>query len=275
MMATFVGVDIGGTKIRLTKTSHPEHVGETIDIPTPASFVVARHHMEEIIDRWMIRDSLTAIGVTAPGPLNTQKGILTHPTHIPWKNAEVLPWLHARYHVPATLVHDASAAGVCEARIGAAKAYRYSLYVTLSTGVGSALTIDGKPIPGPHNPEGGRIILKAPGQRFEQIASGTAIRRRYGRIAAKIQSRKIWREISQDIALGLYDLIVASDPEIVIIGGGVGVHYKKFITDVRQIMRSYQPLYHLPPIKQAKYPEHAPILGALLVAADAVHANKS
>lgn len=273
-MATYVGVDIGGTKIRLTKTNHPEHVGETIDIPTPASFVVARHHIEEIIDRWMIREPLTAIGVTAPGPLDTKRGTLTNPSHIPWHNAEIIPWLHARYRCTTTLIHDASAAGVCEARLGTAKKYRYSLYVTLSTGVGTALILDGNPIPSPHNPEGGRILLHSPPQRLEQIASGTAIRHRYGRIAAQIHSRRIWHTISQDIALGLYDLIVASDPEIVVIGGGVGVHYKRFIQHVRKIMRSYKPLYPLPPIRQAKYTEHAPLIGAILIAADAVHTHR-
>ncbi|MCC7543231.1 ROK family protein [bacterium] len=272
-MTTYVGVDIGGTKIRLTKTNHPQHVGETIDIPTPASFVVARHHMEEIIDRWQIRAPFTAIGVTAPGPLDTKRGVMTKPTHIPWHNAAIIPWLHARYRVPATLVHDATAAGICEARMGSAKKYRFILYVTISTGIGSALILDGKALPSPHNPEGGRILLKTPTQRFEQIASGTAIRQRYGRIAGQIRSRRIWREISQDIALGLYDLIVSSDPEAVIIGGGVGVHYKRFIKDVRKIMRSYQPFYQLPPILQAKYTEHAPLLGALLVAADATLAE--
>ncbi len=270
-MTAYIGIDIGGTKIRLTHTKHPSTVGETVDLPTPASFVIARHHIEEVIDRWMIKRPIHAIGVAAPGPLDTKRGILIHPSHIPWRNAEILPWLHARYRCTTIVAHDATAAGVCEARLGVAKKHRYVLYVTISTGIGSALILDGNPIPGPHNPEGGRILLKTPIQRFEKLASGTAIRQKYGRIAAQIQSRRIWREISEEIALGLYDLILATDPEIVVLGGGVSVHYKKFIKELQTALRRHQPFYTMPPIKQAKYTEHAPLIGAMLLAEDAAH----
>jgi|GEM_PF-617343 len=262
----YFGIDIGGTKIRLTRTDRPDKVGETCDIPTPASFAVARHHMEAVLDTWAAEVAPTSIGIASPGPLDTTKGVILNPTNLKWRHAAINGWLRERYNCPITLTHDATAAGVCEARLGAGKSKAYILYVSISTGIGSALILHGEPLPSPHNPEGGRMILDWPDQSYEKLASGTAIRLRYGRIAARIHSRKIWAEITHQIGRGLYDLIVATDPEMVILGGGVSVHFKRFSSLLKAEFARYKPLYPIPTIQQAKFTEHAPLIGAMLLA---------
>ncbi|MEI7819158.1 MAG: ROK family protein [bacterium] len=266
----YIGIDIGGTKIRLTHTFDPTKVGQICDIPTPVSFAVARHHIEAVLDDWLQGSSPKAIGVASPGRISSNQTSIIKPTNIAWRRAEITPWLEARYKCPVRLVHDASAAGVCEARLGAGQKAKYILYISISTGIGSALILDGKPIPGPHNPEGGRMILQHPNVRFEQLVSGTAIKRDYGRIAARIHDKKIWTHIAQTMAQGIYDLIVASDPEVVILGGGVSVHYRRFHKLLLTAMQNYHPMYPLPPIKQATFTEYAPLLGALLLSSDEI-----
>lgn len=264
-----IGIDIGGTKIRLARAESPQHLGSTVDMPTPREFAVAQDLILDQLFKLADRQAIRAVGIASPGPVDTRTGVIGRAHNLHWQHAPIQQWLAHYVSGPIVLAHDAQAGGVCEARYGAGRKHRYVLYVSISTGIGSALILDGTPLPTAHNPEGGRMILPnshQPTIHYEDRASGRAIVARYGKRAADIKSRHDWNMLAYEIALGLYNLIVACDPEIVILGGGVAVHFKKFIKPLQAHLTSFQPLYPLPPIKQAQYTEHAPLIGALALA---------
>ncbi len=267
--APLIGIDIGGTKIRLARAQTPQHLGATIDIPTPREFAVAQDLILEQIFKLAGKQGVRAVGIASPGPVDTHTGVIGRAHNLHWQRAPIRQWLEHYLAGPIILAHDAQAGGVCEARYGAGQKHRYVLYVSVSTGVGSALILDGMPLPTAHNPEGGRMIIPSPHHptiHYEDRASGRAIVARYGKRAAEIKNRHDWNMMAYEIALGLYNLIVACDPEVVVLGGGVAVHFKKFIKPLKAHLASFQPLYPLPPIRQARYTEHAPLIGALALA---------
>lgn len=276
--SVLIGIDIGGTKIRVASALQPQKLEASADIPTPHQFAVAQQLILEQITALASGRPVSSIGIASPAPVNMPAGTIGHPSHLSWKKAPMKSWLNQYFDCPVTLIHDAQAGGVCESRYGSGKDYRYVLYVSLSTGIGSALILDKVPLPGPHNPEGGRMILEAHTSHpelasFENRASGTAIVKKYGVRAAEITSRAKWDAIAYEIALGLNNLILATDPEIVVLGGGVSVHFKKFIRPLRAHLKRFSHLYPLPPIKAADYIEHAPLIGSLSMANDALETS--
>lgn len=269
-----IAIDIGGTKVRIGLVNGHGHIARFCDFATPAS-------EKDMLDKTIatIYDLVgqagpVAIGIASPALIDHKKGTIGPCTNIPtWKKLPIVARLNKEYNCPIILENDATLGGICEGLIGVAKNYRYLLYITISTGIGTALILDGKPLPGPHNPQGGQMILVDHVKNsfygsFEYLASGKAIVREYGKIAADIKSKKTWSEISRPLAHGIHNLIVSTNPEVVVLGGGVSRHYKRFITPLKKHLAelTYTPKYPLPPILQAQHVETAPLIGAGYVA---------
>ena len=268
--AFVIGVDIGGTKIRIcsARPERPDRILYTITIPTARSFAQAQPDILQAIHILLEGAPVAAIGISSPGPVSRKKGTIGHPTNLHWSQARIVQWLTSLWDCPVALWNDAAAGGICEAQFGSARRHRYALYVSISTGIGTALTLDGWPLPGRHNSEGGRIHLgtDAASPTFEQISSGTAILKRYGRIARDITNKADWHDISARMAVGLHNLIVTTDPDIVVLGGGVSLHHARFLPSLKRELKLCRPMYALPPIVPATHIEHAPLIGAMRAA---------
>jgi glucokinase len=88
------------------------------------------------------------------------------------------------------------------------------------------------------------------------------IKKRYGKIAADINSKKTWQEICHRIAIGLNALIATVQPDVIIFGGGVGTHFKKYGSILEKELSKYStPLTPVPPLRQAAHAEQAVIYG--------------
>lgn len=275
-MKRLVAIDIGGTKVRVAVLDGRFRVHASETIPSPSRLEQFQPALIELINHLLDNQPPDAIGIAAPGAVDRHTGTIGPFSNVTWPKFAIRNWLTHHYHCPVVVEHDATSGGICEAHLGAGQGYRYQLYVTISTGIGTALILDGKPLPGPHNAEGGHMLIREPGKHtraasFEYLASGRAIVREYGKIAADINSAKDWQRIAAQFAVGLHNFIVITDPEIVILGGGVSVHYKKFIKPLTAELKklSTVPGYPLPPIHQAKYVETAPLLGAAFLASGA------
>lgn len=278
-MSCLIVIDIGGTKIRVARLSHHYKLLDSTTIATPRNLTEAQAQLLKTIHNLAGTEKIAAIGIAAPGSVDRLHGVIGPFSNIPWPRLAVRGWLTRQFHCPIIIEHDGTAAAICEANLGAAKNYRYQLFVTISTGIGSALTLDGKPLPGPNNPEAGHVFIEdhphdLRSGSFEYLASGRAVVREYGKIAAEIHNTRDWSKIARQMARGLHNLIVATDPQVVVIGGGVGVHYKRFIKPLTRHLKTMNsaPNYPLPPILQAKFVETAPLLGVGLLASGAVRA---
>src|SRR5260370_36773062 len=86
---------------------------------------------------------LQAIGVSSPGPLDLLNGIVLNSPNLPcWQNFPLLPEIKKTYHIPTRLDNDANSAGLAEALWGAGAKYNSVFYVTIGTGIGTAIVLN-------------------------------------------------------------------------------------------------------------------------------------
>ncbi len=259
-----VAIDIGNTKTDVLVAESPESPGQPSTFPTPhdkSKFLPTLHaHLNKTVN-----SQIGAVGIACRGPIDKAKGT--------WQDLPVVEELKKRFNCPVVFEHDATAGGIAEVKLGNAQGSKVALYVTISTGIGSAIIVDGQPLPTPFNSEGGRQIIHNnpfPGIQLEQLVSGKAIQHRFGKIAAEINDVRTWQLISQDLAIGIYNLITIIQPEVVVLAGGVATHYDKFEKLLHEDLNHLPNQYPLPPIKLAKFVETAPAMGALILAQQAI-----
>ena len=191
-----VGVDVGGTKIAAGLVNREAQVVARTVLPTPGDddVNIVLDQIYQSIDETLNKSSvdrrdIVGIGVVTPGPLDPQTGVLFHAPNIPaLKNVPILKLVQTRFGLPTVVDNDANAAGLAEALVGAGAGYRYVLYVTVSTGIGTGVVIDQEIYHGRHGAagEGGHVTIDyngplcACGRRgcIEAYASGTALTRR-------------------------------------------------------------------------------------------------
>jgi predicted NBD/HSP70 family sugar kinase len=274
----YIGVDIGGSKILVVAGTGEGHILRQAKIPTPETAAQGVMEIIHLIERVAAGETIRAIGVAAPGPVDRVRGRLfdTPPRNLAWEPVAIGPQLTNHFGVPVALEHDATAAALAESVIGAAKGKRYVLYMTISTGVGLGVVIDGQPYHGFHDTEAANIYVNEDGEprEYEEVISGRALKRRFGKYGYQITDPKIWDEYAKDVAVGLNDLITVLSPEIVVIGGGVGVHLGRFHDFLVAHLKRLRRMYPLPPIVGARYVETGTVQGALILA-EQLHPEKA
>ena len=165
-----IGVDIGGTKIATGIITRAGKLKQKVIIPTLAeggldvSLNQVYKSVRDVlkVSKIDMRD-VEGIGVCAPGPLDPRKGIVHNPPNLPgWKEVPLVFLIRQRFRKKTRLENDANAAGVAEVIWGAAKKYKHVFYVTVSTGIGTAVIVDGKVYHGKNGMagEGGHVTIK-------------------------------------------------------------------------------------------------------------------
>jgi glucokinase len=275
-----IGVDIGGSKILVVAGDERYRILRSQKIETPESAGQGLVEITHLIEKVAGHEPIRSIVVAAPGPLDRAKGVILKTPNMEWENVEVVNYLNNHFKVPVSLEKDADAAALAEATIGAAKGQPYVLYVTISTGIGTGVIINGQIYHGASDPEGGHMDITAEGrsEEFEYAASGKALIRRFGKAGYQITDPKVWDEFAKDLAVGLHNLIVVLSPSVVVIGGGVGVHFHKFEAFLRQHLVELQPAHYdplpIPPIVPAQNMETAVAYGTLILASKLLHLSQ-
>ncbi len=281
-MLMYVVVDIGGTKIRIASFTGEGKMTADHHFLTPREAAEATEQIAGTIESIIGSTDLRGIVVASPGPLDRKDGKILNPPNLPWHNLDITNILQKRFNVPVILENDHDLGAFGEAELGAGRRYNPVLFVTISTGIGTGLIIDHEIYHGAFDTEGGHIIIKPDGPKcacggfghFEALVSGPAIKRRFGRAAYDIFDKPTWDYIARDMALGLISLINMVSPEIVVIGGGVGVHFDKFDAPLKKHLQNLSTLYPVPKVVPAKFVETAPLYGGFLLATRAFPPHK-
>lgn len=198
MQPWVIGVDLGGTKIRLGLVSPEDNIVATRQIATAAhegiDAVTAR--ISAVVDELRAAAPagcrVAALGICSPGPVDHEEGMLIDPPNLQGLHHTPLrDRLAARLRMPVVLEHDAKAAGLGDYYFGAGRGARSMIYVVVGTGVGAALIVDGTVYRGPHNSAGeiGHTTLDRRGEVcscgsrgcVETYLSGPWLVRRYAR----------------------------------------------------------------------------------------------
>ncbi len=145
-----VGLDIGASKIAGGLVNPKGRLMQSLVVPTlsergqDASLAQVLRSIGRLIKMAGGKQHVRGIGICAPGPLNPLTGVVINPPNLKWRNVPLARIVEDRFGLPCLVENDANAAGLAEVLIGAAVGYRNAFYVTVSTGIGTGIIIDGR-----------------------------------------------------------------------------------------------------------------------------------
>jgi fructokinase len=235
----FAGVELGGTKT-ICGLAIGDQLVETITLPTTTPSETLSTASRQLAD-WHRAAPLAGLGIASFGPIcldptaSDYGQILTTPKQ-GWSGTAVLEWLAADRDVPTGIDTDVNAAAVAEYRWGAGQGCSSLVYLTIGTGLGGGVLIDGRPLHGRLHPEIGHILLRrSPGDSFpgvcpfhgdciEGLVSGPALAARFGAPATDIaRDAAEWSFVANDLSQLLATVLHVLAPQRILIGGGVGL----------------------------------------------------
>ena len=233
------GIELGGTKgIALLWQDGVVVARHRVDTTTPAATLGG---LTAALGGWWAQAPFAALGIASFGPValdpeRADYGHILTTTKPGWSGTNVAPALAARFACPVAIDTDVNAAALAEYRWGAGQGARSLVYITLGTGVGGGLLVDGRPLHGRLHPEIGHIqLMRAKGDEFagtcifhgdcvEGLLSGPALHARFAAPAETVSANDPrWNIVVADLARFLQMLVNAYAPNRIIIGGGVGM----------------------------------------------------
>lgn len=295
----YVGIEIGGTKLQIA-TGNP--LSGSID-------QLYRHQVEAeqgaigILSR--IESSMALlpkapqkIGIGFGGPLDPQRGVIATSHQIGgWSGFELAQWFRERYAAEIHLENDANVAALGEALLGAGKHYRKVFYITLGSGVGGGLVIDGKLYHGnyPGEAEVGLLQMDRTGRNLESLCSGWALDAQIRTLLPDLPPESVLKQevgqytrgeaqfllpalqdndpaalsilhrYAQNLAWGLSHVAHLFSPEVIILGGGVSLIGEPLRQAVAEILPRYlvKTFHPGPAIVLSALREEAVLVGAL------------
>lgn len=215
-------------------------------------------------------------GLATFGPVDPAKGVITNKTpKVAWRGCRLQDRLEQALGVSVRTDTDVNGAALAESRWGAAVGVDPFLYITVGTGIGVGVMVNGGLLHGMLHPEAGHLLLpRARGDAFigccpvhrdclEGLACGPAI-------AARLQGGQTEEEAvrfaADALAKGLLSLSYAFSPQLLIVGGGV-IKRKGLLAAVRLEMKRWNSDYvSLPNVVRPKLGDRAGVLGALALA---------
>jgi predicted NBD/HSP70 family sugar kinase len=263
----YLAVDIGATKVLLAVFTNKGKIAEEHKFPTAEKYDALIRDFAAALLQLKTRE-FDRVVVAVPGRLDRQRGIGIAFGNRPWQNVPIQQDMEKILHTPVVIENDTKLAALSEAVI-IKKDFKKVLYVTISTGISAGLIVNGVIDPELADSESGQMWFDYHGKptQWEDFASGRAIVTTYGKQASEITDPKAWQAIAHNIAVGLIELIAVIQPEVIILGGGVGSHYDKFKTPLAKELRRYElPIVPIPPIRKAQHPEEAVIYGCYQLA---------
>lgn len=181
-----IGVDLGGTRLRAALMDDDLAIHARHEVLTEAEggFEATFGRMKQLIRAAMppSDEPLLGIGVSVPGPTNPFKGVVELGTNLAgWHDIPLANLLQDEFGVPVFLGNDANVAALAEATRGAARGYRHIIFITVSTGIGSGIIVDGHLLLGKEGlaAEAGHIVMLLDGEftTLEKQAAGPSLAR--------------------------------------------------------------------------------------------------
>lgn len=232
------GIELGGTKCIAVLARGPDIVArERMPTHTPAETLPA---LAAIVRAWIAAgEPVAALGVASFGPLaldpaDPDHGCITTTPKEGWQRVNLLAAFRP-LGLPIALDTDVNAAALAEGQWGAARGARVHAYLTVGTGIGGGIVVDGRPLHGLMHPEMGHIaVRRAPDDGFagicpwhgdclEGLASGPAIAARAGQPAEMLtDDHPVWHAVAAEVGELVASLLLTVSAERVLIGGGVG-----------------------------------------------------
>ena len=282
MAAFCIGIDLGGTFIKFVAMDADNKAGELLQLPTPpegggeaVASQMAAGAEQLMASEGISRGDCTGVGIGAPGPLSIARGIVIAMPNIPgMTNIPLRDMIADGLSLPTTLENDANAAAYGEFLCGAGRGAAHMVLLTLGTGVGGGIIIDGKILHGSHEigAELGHMIVQPGGRQcgcgqrgcLERYCSATYLAAyamrlirdegRQSSLKAKIDqtgsidskdieeaavagdplAREVWDSGAYYLAVGLVNICRVFDPDRIILTGGLTKAGENLMRPVRE-----------------------------------------
>jgi fructokinase len=276
----FGGLEAGGTKVVCAVGTGPDDVRALTDVPT----TTPGQTLARAIEFFRVH-RVAALGIASFGPLDLDPasrtaGFITDTPKPGWSQVDVAGPFRRALDVPVAIDTDVNAAALAEWRWGAGVGRDPVVYVTVGTGIGGGVVVDGRPLHGLAHPEMGHMrIPRDPGDPFpgtcpfhgdclEGLASGVALRARRGLPPEALAvDDPVWALEARYLALGLATIVTVLSPARIVVGGGVMRHpalLSRVAAGVQAILAGY---VRVPAIVPPALGERAGVLGALALVA--------
>ena len=267
-MKTYIGVDLGGTLVRVAKVSASGEI-----LYESKSDSLAQKGPEIVLDNIikMIKNipdykECVGVGLGIPGPVDTVKGIITLATNLKdFTNFPVAKYLEDALGLRVFLDNDANVAGLAEATLGAGTDLPSVYNITQSTGIGGAFVVDGRVISGRTGDAGevANIVVCESREKINHLnlgaveneASGTALVRRAKELVDPeiSDAREIFElaregnekalflvdDMERKFALMMANVAHVVDPHIFVLGGGITKAHDMYLDLVREYFKGY------------------------------------
>lgn len=257
-----IGVDIGGTKVAAGVVTRSGEVLERVTVPSPTSSPASvEDAIVDVVARLRSIYPVGSVGIGAAGWVDSEQALVRFSPHLAWRDEPLRDRLRARIDLPVIVDNDANAAAWAEYRFGAGRGARVMVCITLGTGIGGALVVDGRVFRGTYGMAGewGHMTVVPDGERcacgnrgcWEQYASGNALVREANSLIASgapqasalaraagpegitgpdvtavalagdVPAAELIADVGTWLGRGMANLAAALDPELFVVGGGV------------------------------------------------------
>ena len=302
-----IGIDLGGTNIAVGVVNENYEIVAHHSVPTgasrPAEEVI--RDMGDAVEAVLVKagvsiDQCESMGIGSPGNCDSERGVVARAYNLGWFDVPVCAMLQERFGIPVRLSNDANCAALAETVAGAAIGCKNMVLITLGTGVGGGIIIDGKIYAGMRSAgaELGHMLLVLDGEPctcgrkgcWETYASATALIRQAKKAAAdhpesllaqaeEITGLAVFQAADKGdavaqavidqycvyVAAGFTDLVNSLAPEMILLGGGISRQGERILAPMREYVMNNcfgQKDGAIPVIKAAALGNEAGIIGA-------------
>ncbi len=279
-MATYLGLDIGGTKFMVAAARADGVITARARADTPADLSEGLALLHDMIAKVAAGDEILAIGAAIGGPLDWKTGVVS-PLHQPaWRKVQLKAIMQEKWSCPFHVDVDTNIAALGEYIFGG-ETTDPMLYLTLSTGLGGGIITNGRLFRGANSahPEFGHQSIPWQCSNpqaiscecglpdcLEALVSGNGIRRIYGKPAEELDEDN-WQEVAWNLGQGLRNLAVIWAPAVIVLGGGVALGRGEWlVNEAARVMQDHLKLVPPPQVRLSKLGYDTALMGAVAAA---------
>ena len=292
-----IGIDIGGTDTKIGLVDVHNKLLDSVCIPTkaerPADEVirtVAETALSILDKNGIAMEQCVGVGIGVPGTVDRKKGIVRYSNNIRWEDVPLVKEMSTYLPIPVEIANDADCAALGETIAGAGKECSDVVMITLGTGVGGVVVLDGEIYEGRGigGSELGHMVIVENGEPctcgrrgcLEAYASATALKREAKRASKKElipseifalakQGDPAMKEVVEiyirRLGLGIVNIVNIFRPQLVLLGGGISGQGESLLVPLRRILREEcfgGERGDVPEIEEAVLGNNAGIIGA-------------